>query len=64
MMMLACRALAAAFLLALASCGGSSGALDCTFAQPITVAPGDVLTPETARQILTHDLQVRAVCGR
>jgi hypothetical protein len=34
------------------------------FARVITVSPNDHLTPVTARQVLTHNHQVEAVCKR
>lgn len=56
--------LALAALLALSACAPGGGtSRDCTFARVIRVQPGDVLTPETARAILTLDRQVEAVCG-
>jgi len=37
---------------------------DCSWVKIITVSKDDVLTDETARQILAHDEKVLAVCGR
>ena len=46
----------------LASCAGSGGA-DCEAWRPILVAEADMLTPQTARQILAHNRTGRRLCG-
>lgn len=36
----------------------------CNWVKIITVSPKDVLTPETARQILTHDRATKTNCPK
>lgn len=45
------------------SCSTSGAATDCAAWSPIYVSRADVLTDETARQILAHNLTGRALCG-
>jgi hypothetical protein len=44
------------------SCSSVSVATDCTWAQIITVSKDDVLTDETARSILRHNLTHERLC--
>lgn len=44
------------------SCSSVSVGTDCSFAQIITVSKDDVLTDETARQLLRHNLSVEKLC--
>lgn len=36
----------------------------CSWVQIITVSKDDVLTDQTAREILAHNEKVEAICGR
>ena len=56
-------ALLLAILTLLPSCAGPGGAPDCAAWRPVLVADADVLTPETARAILAHNLTGRRLCG-
>lgn len=55
-------ALLLAILTLLPSCAGTGGA-GCEAWRPVLVADADVLTPETARAILAHNLTGRQLCG-
>jgi hypothetical protein len=44
------------------SCSSVSVATDCAWAKVITVSKDDVLTDETARQLLAHNRTVEAIC--
>lgn len=46
----------------LASCAGTGGA-GCEAWRPVLIGAGDVMTPETARAILAHNLTGRRLCG-
>lgn len=46
----------------LTSCTASSIVNECAWVRVITVSPDDVLTAETARQILTLNRSVQRVC--
>jgi len=50
-------------LILLTSCAATGPAVDCAAWRPITVEDGDVLTRETARLILAHNLTGRRLCG-
>lgn len=50
-------------LILLASCAGTGAAPDCSAWRPILVGDADVLTTETARAILAHNLTGRGICG-
>ena len=52
----------AAVLLSACATGTTVIAKDCLFARVIYVGDGDVLTEETASQILEHNLNVEGVC--
>lgn len=55
--------LACLTLLLISGCAASSPApIECAGLNPILVSPQDHLTPETERQILALDLQLKAVC--
>ena len=59
-------ALCALFLtvLLLASCKNAGPGIDaCVWSDPIIVSRQDVLTDDTARQILAHNRKVRAFCA-
>lgn len=51
-----------ALTIPLASCAGTGGA-GCEAWRPVLIADADVLTPETARAILAHNLTGRRLCG-
>lgn len=51
-----------ALLILLPSCA-ATGRVDCAAWRPITVEQADVLTAETARSILAHNLTGRRICG-
>lgn len=54
----------AILLLLLAGCTGISGpVVDCAAWRPITIEADDMLTRETARQVLAHNLTGRRLCG-
>lgn len=55
-------ALLLASLTLLPSCA-APGAVDCGAWLPILVADADVLTADTARAILAHNLTGRRLCG-
>ena len=55
-------ALLLAILTLLASCAGTGGA-GCDAWRPILVADADVLTTDTARAVLAHNLTGRRLCG-
>ena len=49
----------------ISSCGTSTVATDsCAWIKVITVSRQDVLTDETARQLLQHNLKVEEICAR
>ena len=56
-------ALLLALMTLLASCGGTGGVPDCAAWRPILVADADVLTTDTARAVLAHNLTGRRLCG-
>lgn len=47
----------------LPSCTATGGGDACVAWRPVLVSAGDVLTPETARAILAHNLTGRRLCG-
>lgn len=47
----------------ISSCAASSAVpIECAGLKPVLVSPQDHLTPETEREILALDLQLKAVC--
>jgi hypothetical protein len=50
-------------LILLASCAGTGPAVDCQAWRPILLEEADVLTVETARAVLAHNLTGRRLCG-
>jgi hypothetical protein len=58
-------ALSLASLILLAGCATSGAVTDgfCVEAKPILVSKADVLTPDTARQVLAHNEYGAARCG-
>jgi hypothetical protein len=50
-------------ILTLCSGCATSGAADCGAWRPILIADADVLTVDTARAILAHNLTGRRLCG-
>jgi hypothetical protein len=58
------KTLLLAALILLPSCAGTgAGPEGCVPWRPILVSDADVLTPETARAILAHNLTGRRICG-
>lgn len=55
--------LASLTTLLLLSCAGGTATSSCAGFAPIYPSRGDVMTPQTARQILTHNEQGAARCG-
>jgi len=51
-------------MLSVSGCGGTSAISECSWVQIITVSKQDVLTDQTAREILSHNLKVETVCGK
>ena len=47
-----------------ASCSTVSAGTECAWVKVITISRQDVLTDETARQLLAHNEKVEAICGR
>lgn len=65
-MVRAIRSMLLATLLLLTSCQNGPGPNNpdpCLTFHPIYLSPGDVLTPDTARQVLEHDRAGAALCG-
>lgn len=52
-----------ALTILLPSCAETTRGVECMAFRPITVEPADVLSKETARQILGHNRAFKAVCG-
>lgn len=52
-----------ALALIIPACAPSPAPTECAWAQPILVSRDDVMTEETARQILTHNETGARVCG-
>ena len=48
----------------LTGCSGHIPVSECSWVKIITVSRQDVLTDETARQLLAHNEKVEAICGR
>lgn len=46
------------------ACSTITPVTSCGWAKIITVSRQDVLTDETARQILAHNLKVEEICGK
>jgi hypothetical protein len=45
-------------------CASTAGTDGCSWVQIITVSKDDVLTDQTAREILGHNEKVEAICRR
>lgn len=45
-------------------CASTVATDSCAWVQIITVSRGDVLTDQTAREILAHNEKVETICGR
>lgn len=56
-------ALLIAPLILLASCAATGGGNECAAWRPILIGDDDVLSAETARAILAHNLTGRSLCG-
>ena len=51
-------------MLLLSGCVNTSVISPCAWVKIITVSKADVLTDQTAREILTHNESVEAICGK
>jgi hypothetical protein len=45
-------------------CQSTVGTDTCAWTKIITISQADVLTDQTAREILAHNEKVEAICGR
>lgn len=52
-----------ASLTLLAGCATSGSGTNCGVFKPILIGRADVLTDQTARQVLAHNMAGRALCG-
>ena len=54
----------AALILSIGACANTVGINECSWVKIITVSSKDVLTDQTAREILQHNEKVEAICPR
>jgi len=46
------------------ACGSTTVISACSWVKPISLSKDDVLTDQTARELLQHNLKVEEICGK